>query len=135
MASPGALPNGQQGIQEIDGVTIIVDKWAATQCNPAPARLTTPDAGLGTAPDNSSDVTNNPTASEIAADSAPYVQPNVNNPQDNSQVDESSAGGAIPVSAITVEEGENYVQPNTAAPTNNPAIGVPSVNFKNPMGL
>ena len=25
MASPGALPNGQQGIQEIDGVTIIVD--------------------------------------------------------------------------------------------------------------
>jgi len=134
MASPGALPNGQQGIQEIDGVTIIVDKWAATQCNPAPAPLVTPDAGLGLAPVNDSDVTNNPTPPQIEAESAPYVQPNVSNPQDNSQVDESSAGGAIPVSAIAVEEGENYVQPNTAAPTNNPAIGVPKLNL-NPMSL
>jgi hypothetical protein len=133
--SPASFPGGQIGIQEIDGIVIVVQPWQSSILNPTSTPLLTPDAGANPTPVNDSDVTNNPTAPQIGAETAPYVQPNVSNPHDNSQVDESSAGGAIPVSAIAVEEGVNYVQPSTAAPTNNPAIGVPSGNFKNPMGL
>ncbi len=79
-------------------------------------------------------VEDNSVEPQIGADSAPYVQPDTSAPQENAEVDESSQGGAIPVSAIAVTEGENYEQPATGAPAVNPQIGVPAKNL-NPMGL
>jgi hypothetical protein len=132
--SPGALPNGQQGTQEIDGILIVVDRWAATLVNPADAPLVTPDAGLGLAPVNNSDVTNNPTAPQIEPGSTPYVQPHVAAPSANAEV--SVAGVAPPPSAIKVVEGVNYIQANPApAPSAQVEASTAGGKYLNPMQL
>jgi hypothetical protein len=131
MASPGALPNGQQGIQIIDGVTITVDKWAATQCNPAPAPLVTPDAGLGLAPVNDSNVENSSVTPQIEA-SGTYEQPNTSAPPANPAI---TISGAAPPNQIEVVEGENVRQPNTANPVSNPEVTVGGAVNGNPMNL
>jgi hypothetical protein len=84
--SHGALPNGQTGIEIIDGVEIICDKWAATQCNPAPAPLIAPDTGVGEAPVNAASVENNSTPPQINPAEGNYTQPNTTAPAANPEV-------------------------------------------------
>jgi hypothetical protein len=128
--SPGALPGGQQGTQSINGVTIRVDRWAATLVNPADAPLTAADAGLGLAPVNSSDVTNSSVPPSINPPAEHYEQPSTAAPVANPAV---TISGAAPPNQIEATE-ENYQQPNTAAPAANAEIGVPTFRG-NPMGL